>query len=79
MPLSAFELPYGNNMRRLLHLIRRRTNVNPGSGEESTMRMMSFHLTTPQIRSRVKTVTVRVGWRFLKPHQPSVPSSRAKG
>jgi hypothetical protein len=31
------------------------------------MRNMSFALTTPQIRNRTKTVTRRVGWKFLKP------------
>jgi hypothetical protein len=30
------------------------------------MRHMSFALTTPQILARTKTVTRRVGWRFLK-------------
>lgn len=31
------------------------------------MRLMSFSLTTPQILSRQKTVTRRMGWTFLKP------------
>src|SRR4026208_1166869 len=31
------------------------------------MRNMSFMLTTDQIRNRTKTVTRRMGWRFLKP------------
>jgi hypothetical protein len=30
-------------------------------------RNMSFSLTTDQIRSQKKTVTRRLGWRFLKP------------
>jgi hypothetical protein len=30
------------------------------------MRNMSFALTTEQIRDRSKTVTRRIGWRFLK-------------
>jgi hypothetical protein len=30
-------------------------------------RNMSFQLTTEQIRDRTKTVTRRLGWRFLKP------------
>lgn len=30
------------------------------------MRQMSFALTTPQILNRTKTVTRRVGWKFLK-------------
>lgn len=30
------------------------------------MRNMSFALTTPQFKSRTKTVTRRIGWRFLK-------------
>ena len=29
-------------------------------------RNMSFFYTTPQIRARTKTVTRRLGWRFLK-------------
>ena len=31
------------------------------------MRNISFFLTTEQIRKREKTVTHRLGWRFLKP------------
>ena len=31
------------------------------------MRMMSFRLTTAQIRDRSKTVTRRLGWKFAKP------------
>lgn len=31
------------------------------------MRNMSFAMTTQQVRSRVKTVTRRFGWWFLKP------------
>ncbi len=31
------------------------------------MKHISFFLTTPQIRSRVKTVTRRLGWRTLRP------------
>jgi len=31
------------------------------------MRNISFSLTTAQIRNRTKTVTRRLGWRFLKP------------
>ena len=31
------------------------------------MRNMSFSLTTPQVRSRTKTVTRRLGWLTLKP------------
>lgn len=30
------------------------------------MRNMSFALTTPQMRARMKTVTRRLGWLFLK-------------
>lgn len=30
------------------------------------MRNMSFALTTPQVKNQSKTVTRRVGWRFLK-------------
>lgn len=32
------------------------------------MRLMSFALTTNQIRRRQKTVTRRIGWRFARPH-----------
>jgi hypothetical protein len=31
------------------------------------MRNMSFALTTQQVRDRIKTVTRRTGWEFLKP------------
>ena len=31
------------------------------------MKLMSFAMTTPQILDRSKTVTRRIGWRFLKP------------
>ncbi len=31
------------------------------------MRLMSFAMTTPQIRSRSKTLTRRLGWKFAKP------------
>ena len=31
------------------------------------MRRMAFSLTTPQILAQSKTVTRRVGWRFLQP------------
>ena len=31
------------------------------------MRNMSFMLTTGQVRARIKTVTRRLGWWFLKP------------
>jgi hypothetical protein len=30
-------------------------------------RLMSVSLTEPQVRDRTKTVTRRLGWRFLKP------------
>lgn len=30
------------------------------------MRLISFSMTTPQVRARTKTVTRRGGWRFLK-------------
>lgn len=30
------------------------------------MRLISFSMTTPQIKARTKTVTRRLGWRFLK-------------
>lgn len=31
------------------------------------MRNMSFDLTTPQFVAKTKTVTRRIGWKFLKP------------
>ena len=31
------------------------------------MRNMSFSLTTPQFKARTKTVTRRLGWKYLKP------------
>lgn len=31
------------------------------------MRNMSFAMTIPQVRNRTKTVTRRLGWKFLKP------------
>lgn len=43
------------------------------------MRNMSFMLTTDQIRSRTKTVTRRVGWRFLKPGDQIRAVERCQG
>jgi hypothetical protein len=33
------------------------------------MRNMSFSMTTEQIRNRTKTITRRIGWKFLQPGQ----------
>ena len=40
---------------------------------------MSFALTTPQVIGRVKTVTRRTGWRFLKPGDRVQAVERARG
>ena len=43
------------------------------------MRNMSFSLTTPQFKSRTKTVTRRIGWGFLKPGDMVMGVERAMG
>ena len=43
------------------------------------MRLMSFAMTTPQIMSRTKTVTRRLGWRSLKPGQLLLAVDRCMG
>lgn len=43
------------------------------------MRNMSFALTTDQIRNRTKTVTRRLGWRFLKPGQKVMACEKCQG
>jgi len=43
------------------------------------MRLMSFSLTTPQILDRSKTVTRRIGWRFLKPDDLVQAVEQARG
>jgi len=43
------------------------------------MRNMSFSMTTPQIRSKLKTVTRRLGWQFLKPGEYVRPVVKAMG
>jgi len=40
---------------------------------------MSFSLTTPQILARSKTVTRRMGWRFLKPGDLIQAVERSRG
>jgi len=40
---------------------------------------MSFSLTTPQILARSKTVTRRMGWRFLKPGDRVQAVEKARG
>lgn len=40
---------------------------------------MSFSLTTPQIQGGTKTVTRRLGWRFLKPGDLVRPVVKAMG
>ena len=42
-------------------------------------RLMSFTLTTPQIRNRTKTVTRRNGWWFLKPGTILIAVEKAQG
>ena len=42
-------------------------------------RLMSFSHTSPQIRDRSKTVTRRVGWRFLKPGDLVRAVEKARG
>jgi hypothetical protein len=43
------------------------------------MRRMSFSHTAPQVRERLKTVTRRVGWRFLKPNDLILAVEKARG
>lgn len=43
------------------------------------MRSISFSLTTPQVRVRLKTVTRRTGWRFLRPGDLLQPVVKAQG
>src|SRR4051794_15664918 len=43
------------------------------------MRNMSFSLTTPQVVSRIKTVTRRTGWRFLEPDDRVQAVEKARG
>ena len=43
------------------------------------MRNMSFSLTTPQIEDRSKTVTRRLGWKFLKPGDLVSPVVKGMG
>jgi len=43
------------------------------------MRLMSFSLTTDQIRREQKTVTRRAGWRFLKPGDRIQAVTKAMG
>jgi hypothetical protein len=43
------------------------------------MRNMSFALTTPQVITQTKTVTRRLGWSFLKPHDRLRAVKKAMG
>jgi hypothetical protein len=43
------------------------------------MRNISFSLTEPQIRSRTKTVTRRLGWATLKPGTLLQPVEKSRG
>lgn len=43
------------------------------------MRHISFALTTAQIRTRTKTVTRRLGWKFLKPGTLLQPVVKSQG
>jgi hypothetical protein len=40
---------------------------------------MSFSLTTPQVLARMKTVTRRMGWRFLRPGDLIQAVEKARG
>ena len=43
------------------------------------MRNMSFSMTTEQIRSGTKTVTRRLGWKFLKPGDVVMACEKCQG
>jgi hypothetical protein len=43
------------------------------------MRRMSFSHTASHVRERMKTVTRRVGWRFLKPNELVLAVEKARG
>ena len=43
------------------------------------MRNISFSLTTPQVLARTKTVTRRLGWKFLKPGTLLQPVVKSQG
>lgn len=43
------------------------------------MRMMSFMLTTPQVRARTKLVTRRIGWLDAKPGQRVIAIEKGQG
>ena len=43
------------------------------------MRNMSFSMTTEQIRSGTKTVTRRLGWKFLKPGDVVIACEKCQG
>ena len=43
------------------------------------MRNMSFALTTPQVRSGTKTVTRRLGWKFIKAGDLVRPVVKSQG
>lgn len=43
------------------------------------MRRMSFSHTASHVRERMKTVTRRVGWRFLKPNDLVLAVEKARG
>jgi hypothetical protein len=43
------------------------------------MRLMSFALTTEQVRARTKTVTRRLGWTFLRPGDLVQPVVKGQG
>ena len=43
------------------------------------MRLMSFSLTTDQVRRRIKRVTRRIGWDFLRPAMMVQPIEKGMG
>ena len=43
------------------------------------MRRMSFSHAAPEVRARMKTVTRRLGWRFLKPNDLIQAVDKARG
>ena len=43
------------------------------------MRNMSFMLTTEQVKNKTKTVTRRLGWKFLKPGDKVMAVEKCRG
>lgn len=57
----------------------RSAGSSPAGRSGSDVRMMSFALTTDQVRARTKTVTRRVGWRHAKTGMMIRPVVQAQG